>query len=253
MTRTPKIASSASSGTTTYGVRSRSSSRLETTKPIAPPACWRFAGVAEPGLRAAVGDVHDAEHAERQRRPADDLTAGRAVVLGVAQVAPADVDQQQRDEPADLADRAGDHGAGAVHDRAGQLPPDRGGGDHRETEQEQARRRRGGARARGRGRCARCERAVAPRAWAMPSQTVATPCPRAAKSRASGPGPLRTARGAGRGPGWACASTSSAFAWPGCRYSGIGCSSSSWPRCSWTRSCSANPAGKTYGSPCSGL
>ena len=34
----------------------------------------------------------------------------------------------------------------------------------------------------------------------MPSQTAATPLPRAAKSRASGPGPLRTARGAGREP-----------------------------------------------------
>ena len=51
ITRTPKNASSASSGTTTYGVRSRSSSRLETTKPIAPPACWRGSGSPSCGLR----------------------------------------------------------------------------------------------------------------------------------------------------------------------------------------------------------
>src|SRR6476469_3016890 len=41
-------------------------------------------------------------------------------------------------------------------------------------------------------------RAVAPRAWAMASQTAATPLPSVVNSRASGPGPVRTARGAGR-------------------------------------------------------
>jgi hypothetical protein len=35
-------------------------------------------------------------------------------------------------------------------------------------------------------------------AWAMPSQTAATPRPRAPKNVAMGPVPLRTARGAGR-------------------------------------------------------
>src|SRR6476620_7963984 len=41
-------------------------------------------------------------------------------------------------------------------------------------------------------------RAVAPRAWAIASQTAATPRPSAVNARATGPGPLRTARGAGR-------------------------------------------------------
>ena len=42
------------------------------------------------------------------------------------------------------------------------------------------------------------DRATAPIAWAMPSQTAATPRPSAANARNTGPGPLRTARGAGR-------------------------------------------------------
>ena len=63
-------------------------------------------GVAAVRARHAVGDVHQAEHAEQQRRPADDLPAGRAVALGVAQVAPGDEAQQQRHEPAEQADRA---------------------------------------------------------------------------------------------------------------------------------------------------
>ena len=67
------------------------------------------AGVAGDGLRAVVGDVHDAEHAEGERDPADDLTTGRAVLDRVAQVAPGRDDQGERDEPADLADGAG-HG-----------------------------------------------------------------------------------------------------------------------------------------------
>jgi len=41
-------------------------------------------------------------------------------------------------------------------------------------------------------------RAVAPRAWAIAIHTVASPRPSALNARATGPGPLRTARGAGR-------------------------------------------------------
>ena len=95
-------------------------------------------GVAEPGLGHAVGDVHEAEHAEHQRGPADDLAAGGAVAVGVAQVAPGDEDEQQRDEPGEQPDRAGDHGAGQVADATRQLPPDRGGDDHGEADEEQA-------------------------------------------------------------------------------------------------------------------
>ena len=41
-------------------------------------------------------------------------------------------------------------------------------------------------------------RATAPMPWAIASQAAATPRPRNAKKRKTGPGPLRTARGAGR-------------------------------------------------------
>ena len=95
-------------------------------------------GVAELGLRVAVGDVHDAEQAQGEGGPADDLATGGAVALGVAQRAPAGVDEEQRDEPADLADRAGGHRAGELHDPAGQLPPHGGGDDHGEAEEEEA-------------------------------------------------------------------------------------------------------------------
>ena len=98
----------------------------------------QVAGVAEHGLRVALGDLDDAEDAEGERGPADDLAAGGAVVLGVAHGAPPDVEERERDEEADLADRALDHGAGGVHDRAGQLPPDGGGDDDGDAEEEQA-------------------------------------------------------------------------------------------------------------------
>ena len=95
-------------------------------------------GVAELGGGRAVGDVHDAEHAEHQRAPADHLAAGRAVAVGVAQVAPGDEDEQQGDEPREQADRPGHDGAGEVADAPGELPP-HGGGDHDgQAEQEQA-------------------------------------------------------------------------------------------------------------------
>lgn len=42
------------------------------------------------------------------------------------------------------------------------------------------------------------ERAIAPTVWAMPNQIDATARPSAPKVRETGPGPLRTARGAGR-------------------------------------------------------
>ena len=105
---------------------------------MAPPAVLQVGGVAGDRLRVAGGDVDDAEHAEPERDPADDLAPGRAVGLGVAQVAPADPDQDQRHQPADLADRAGDDGVDALHQAAGQLPPDGGRDDDREPEQEQA-------------------------------------------------------------------------------------------------------------------
>ncbi len=69
-----------------------------------PAALAQRAGVAGDRLRVALGDVDDAEQPEGERAPADDLPAGRAVVDRVAQVAPADDEQRQRHQPADLAD-----------------------------------------------------------------------------------------------------------------------------------------------------
>ena len=96
-------------------------------------------GVAELGGGRAVGDVHDPEHAEQQRGPADHLATGGAVGLGVAQVAPGDEAQQQRHQPGQQPDRAGDDGPGEVTDAAGELPPHGGGDDQGHADQEQAR------------------------------------------------------------------------------------------------------------------
>ena len=103
------------------------------------------------------------------------------------------------------------------------------------------------------------ERATAPRAWAMPSQTDATPRPRPPNVRATGPGPLRTARGrrtlwrsaaSGRaGAALARAGSGALGGTPGSGARGLA------PHClgrRWNGTCSssATPAGKTYGSPC---
>ena len=122
--------------------------------------------------------------------------------------------QQQRDEPADLADRAGDDGAGRVHDRAGQLPPDGGGHDDRAA--------RRGSRPTPSRRCSGSRsravwpipRATAPRAWAIAEPDRGDAPPERAEERArSGPGRCgRRAGPAGEPPACACASTSPAFA-----------------------------------------
>ena len=64
-------------------------------------------------------------------RPAGPLCCGSRMV------APADVHEEQRDEPADHADRAGDDGADGVQEAAGQLPPDGGGDDDGQADEEQ--------------------------------------------------------------------------------------------------------------------
>ena len=101
------------------------------------PGLLQVGGVAEDGLRVAVGDVHDAEQAEAERGPADHLATRGAVALGVAQRAPARVDEEERDEPADLADGAGGDRAREVHHATRQLPPDGRGGDRRQAEEEE--------------------------------------------------------------------------------------------------------------------
>ncbi len=104
----------------------------------------RAAGLLQaPGVRVsrprdAVGDVHQAEHAEGDRRPADHLASGRAVAVRVTQGAEGDEQKHQRDGPAEHADAAADHGPYCVADRAGQLPPDRGGHDDGQADQGEA-------------------------------------------------------------------------------------------------------------------
>ena len=88
-----------------------------------PARLLQVGAVAEPRRGVAVGDVHDAQDTEGERGPADDLATGRTVALGVAQGAPAHEDEHQRDQPGDLADRAGDHGPQTRHHRARELPP----------------------------------------------------------------------------------------------------------------------------------
>ena len=158
-------------------------------------------GVAEHRLRVAVGDVHDAEQAQREGRPADHLAPGGAVALGVAQRAPPGADEEQRHEPADLADRAGGHRAGEVHHSAGQLPPHGGGRRRWRGRRGTARRRRGGARGRGRGPTARSSGRRRRRRGPGPATRRRSPRPSAPNERETGPGPLRTARGAGRDAG----------------------------------------------------
>ena len=117
------------------GARSRSIASEPTTKPIAPPASWS-ASVSVP--RGCRGEVDQAEDAEDQGGPADDLASGRTGGLRVAHRGHADAEQDQRDEPAEQADRAVDHGAGGLPDAAGQPPPDGGGDDDGQGDEEQA-------------------------------------------------------------------------------------------------------------------
>ena len=79
----------------------------ENRKPIAPPASRIASGVGVAGTRDAVGEVHEAEDAAADRAPADDLAADRAVAVGVAQRAPGDDDEQDRDGPGQEADGSG--------------------------------------------------------------------------------------------------------------------------------------------------
>ena len=96
------------------------------------------AGVAEGRLRVAGRDVDDAEDAEGQRQPADELTSRRAVALGVAHVAHPDDGQHDRDQPADLADRAGHDRANGLGGAARQLPPRGRGRDDTQADQQEA-------------------------------------------------------------------------------------------------------------------
>ena len=134
---------------------------------------------------------------EPERGPAHELAPGRAVADRVAQVAPADDQQGQRHQPADLADAPRDGDPDRAHDRAAELEPDRGRRDHGQREHQQA--DAVAAVLRSRSRAPRpIPRATAPMPCAIASQIAATPLKTPSKSRATGPLPVRTARGAGR-------------------------------------------------------
>ena len=192
----------------------------------------------------------------REGGPADDLATGGAVALGVAQGAPAGVDEEERDEPADLADRARRSPSGrspslrrAAATTRRRRRPWRG---RRGT----GRRRRGGARGRGRGPTARSTARPRRRRGRCRATRLRHHARARRRLRATGPGPLRTARGAGRARRTALGRAGAAPALEerrgrgACWYSVIGCSNPWW--CAWIQTCSssATPAGKTYGSPC---
>ena len=144
------------------------------------------------GLRVAVGDVHDAEHAE-QRAPPSRRPGGRPgrCVSGSRRLRQATKHEQQRDEPADQADRAGDDGAGGVARRRRAAATRRRRRRRRRARTGTARRRRGGARARGRGRCARSGVRRRRRRGRRPSQHGRPrPRPSAVNTRATGAGPV---------------------------------------------------------------
>ncbi len=212
-------------------------------------------GVTQDGLGAAVGDVHDAEHAEGQRRPADDLATGGTVADGVAHDAPAGEHDHQRHEPADLADRAGDDVAHQLHHAAGHLEPHGRGHDDRDAEEEQA------------GAVATVVGVELASAAADAAGSGADRVGHAEPDRGDGAEERLTEPGdragtvadrAGRHVGGRQASwpRTCRGSWWASGRSGIGCSSRLVP-CRPTRSgfgmltcsCSANPAGKTYGSP----
>ena len=208
------------------------------------------------GARVAVGDVHQrrARRTASATQPTTCRPAG-TVALRVAQVAPADEDQHQRHEPADLADRAVDDGADDVARPRRAAATRRRRRPRRRARAGTARRRRAGARARGRGRCGRSCGRWRPTTWATPSQTATRPRPRASPSAAIGPVPFRTARGAGRLEGFVERAARRAWTGPAAGRpgrGGRGPSSRPWGP-PWRRSCSATPAGKTYGSPWSGI
>ena len=110
-----------------------------------------------------------------------------------------------------------------------------------------ARRRRGGARARGRGPSCRSGARWRRRRGRCPSQIAATPRPSAANRRSTGPRPERTARGAGRRDVRLAGSLLRRT--PGSRGAVLRPSTTA-RTIERMQPCFANPAGKTYGSPC---
>ena len=196
MTRTPNTHSSTSSGTTTYGVRSRSSSRLATTNPTAPPAFCR--SLASPssgcGLPLATWTMPRIPKARATQpttwRPAGPLRSGSRMLRQPMSTSTSGTSQPTLPtDPATTVRTPSITVPGSCHQTAAAATT-----ASPMTNSPTPSRRCSGSRSRA---PRPIERASEPSPWAIPSHTAATPRPSAAKARKTGPGPLRTARGAG--------------------------------------------------------
>ncbi len=197
MTRTPKTASSTSSGTTTRVLRSRSMNSDEITKPMAPPACWRSSvsprcGRGMPLAMCTRPSTPNSSAAQPMIcRPAGPLLSGLRRLRQATKHSSSGTNQPSRPtEPLTTVRMPSPTPPGSCHQTAAATTtaaPIR-------NSPAPSRRCSGSS---SRAVCPTL-RTVAPRTWATPSQTAATPRPRASPSAAMGPVPLRTARGAGR-------------------------------------------------------
>ncbi len=197
MTSTPKTHSRISSGTTTYGVRNRSRSRLATTKPTAPPACWRSEESPSSGwgLPLAIWTMPSTPKASATQpttcRPAGPLRSGSRMLRHPIRTSISGTNQPTFPTEPETTVRADSMTVpGSCHHTAAAATTARP-----MRKRPMPSRRCSGSRSRAPRPILR---ASAPTAWARPSQRAATPRPSARKARDTGPGPFRTARGAGR-------------------------------------------------------
>ena len=197
MIRTPKNASSASSGTTTYGERSRSSSRLATTYPMAPPARCRslVSPMSGCGLPSAIWTMPRMPKAREVQpttwRPAGPACSGSRIVRQPTKSSASGTRKPTLPtEPWTTVRARSMTEPGSCHHTAAAT-----------TTAEPKRKRPNPSRrcsgSRSRAVCP-MPRATAPTPCATASHTAAMPRKIIVKRRATGPGPLRTARGAGR-------------------------------------------------------
>ena len=200
--RRRRAASSTSSGTTTYAERSRSSSRLETTKPIAPPPNWRSRGVAElraAGCRWRCGRCRGRRSASASQpitcRPAGPLCSGSRMLRQPIRTSITGTSQPTLPtEPETTVRATSMTPPGSCHQTAAAATTAR---PIRNSPTPS--RRCSGSRSRA---APPILRAPAPTPWAVAIQVAATPRPSAPKARETGPRPLRTARGADAGSCW---------------------------------------------------
>ncbi len=200
MTSSPKRTSRTSRGTTTYVVRSRSSSREETTNPTAPPALR--SGVVSPrtgsGLPLAMWTMprtpKDSAVQPITWRPAGPLCSGSRMTRHPESTRTSGTNQPTLPTVPETRVR-----------ESSISPPGTSNQTAAATTRARPTRNRPAPSRRCAGSSSRAPRptprAPAPTAWATASQVAATPRKSAWKTRATGPGPLRTARGAGRAAG----------------------------------------------------